>query len=168
MRISGYFYHAWIAVAWLGIGCASPPSAKPALAHSGATEQPSQAPIWPKLEQSMRWPQVEHATTGGHSGQLYTAGVRVNPSSIASYQNLVAGTVLPAGTTLVQSHQDARGKAGPIYVMEKTETGWSFSELDATGHIQRTGPLVDCARCHAEAVADSVFGPSRPSTPQNH
>jgi hypothetical protein len=160
MRIARYLYHAWIAVAWLSTSC-SPREQPPKQAPSApATDQ--QLPRWPKLEQVQGWSTTEYPIlSGGHSGQPYTAIVRVNPAALQQYQNLVAGSVLPNDTTVVQLHRDKSGRDGPIYAMNKLSTGWSFTELDAQGRVLREGDLVDCARCHAEGVADSLFGPDR-------
>lgn len=121
------------------------------------------------LKQLQSWPKLQYEiTSGGHSGQPYVAEVHIDSiATMQSYQQLSTGSELPVGTTIVQLHQDKQGSAGPIYVMEKLQTGWSFSELDPLGHLLREGALANCARCHAEGVADSLFGPLRvlPPTP---
>ncbi|HEX2878147.1 MAG TPA: hypothetical protein VHO25_01295 [Polyangiaceae bacterium] len=166
MRIAYFLYHAWFAVAWVGTSCT--PSEQAPARQPTAPAHDQQLPLWPHFEQAQAWPKLEYPiTSGGHSGQPYTAIVRVSPSALQQYQSLVAGSVLPGGTTVVQSHRDKTGRGGPIYVMEKLSTGWTFSELDEKGRFLRQGNLVDCARCHAEAVADSLFGPDR-STPKEN
>jgi hypothetical protein len=35
---------------------------------------------------------------------------------------------------------------------------WEFVVLDAAGRLEDRGKLALCARCHAEATADWVFG----------
>jgi hypothetical protein len=160
MRIAHYLYHAWFAVAWVGTSCAPSEQAPARQPTAPAHDQP--LPLWPQFEQAQAWPRLEYSiTSGGHSGQPYTAIVRVSPGALEHYQNLVAGSVLPSGTIVVQSHRDKTGRQGPTYVMAKVPKGWTFSELDGQGRILREGNLAACARCHAEAVADSVFGPDR-------
>jgi hypothetical protein len=164
MRLKHHFYHAWIAAAWLGVGCA--PNPQPQATPPSLPARAAPAAQWPKLAQVLTWPKLEHdVKSGGHSAEPYHTELHVDPTALPGYQRLVAGAELPVGSTLVQFHRAARGDAGPIYVMEKSSTGWSFSELDPAGHVLRAGNLVDCARCHAEGVSDSLFGPDR-SAPQ--
>jgi hypothetical protein len=164
MRIAHCFYHAWIVVAWLGIGCGGGASSSQPIAPQPASRaRVAAAPLWPKLDQVSNWPKLDREVkAGGHSGQPYRVELRVDPVAWTHYQGLVAGSELPPGSTLVQFHRDLTDRRGPSYVMEKTVLGkWTYYELDATGHIQRSGDLSQCARCHAEGVADFLFGPER-------
>jgi hypothetical protein len=54
----------------------------------------------------------------------------------------------------------ATSQPGPIHVMQRTKLGWDYLLLDSTGAILDDADKTRCARCHAEAVADWVFGPA--------
>jgi hypothetical protein len=102
--------------------------------------------------------------SGGHAGGPYSAELRVSPEARQAYLELAPGSELPPGSTVAEFHRDQQGNAGPIFVMQKsnaTPPTWSFTALDAQGRVLRSGALGDCARCHAEAVADQLFGIAR-------
>ena len=114
---------------------------------------------WPLLEQARAWPALGSFPSRGHVEQSYTVEIRVSPSAVSLYRNLVADSRLPAGSVLVAFHRVAE-KPGPIYVMEKRQGGWAFLELNRRGE-PRVG--TKCVGCHAEAAHDSVFGLPRTS-----
>ena len=58
----------------------------------------------------------------------------------------------------------ATGKPGPVHAMHKRRDGWEFLLLEPDGRVKERGQLAACARCHAEATSDSVFGPPRLET----
>lgn len=96
----------------------------------------------------------------GHPPGFFLATVRVNPESLAAYQNLTAGTEFAAGTVVAQFQEDPHnGAQGPVFVMSKTNADkWEFMVVDPDGWIHDRGEIPLCARCHAEAVADGLFG----------
>ena len=95
----------------------------------------------------------------GHGAARWTIEVRVSPDSRSLYAELLPGTIFPEGTLIAAFHHDpARGRAGPIYVMEKARSGWQRSVVDPDGARRADAELHLCGRCHAEAVADQVFG----------
>jgi hypothetical protein len=103
----------------------------------------------------------------GHFAGRWNAQVSVNDAARSSYASLVASTRFTEGSVLVKRHVAAATSAtpGPIFVMAKrapgffTEGGdWEYIALDAEGRLQDRGKLALCARCHAEANADKVFG----------
>jgi len=57
-----------------------------------------------------------------------------------------------------QLREAATGRRGPWFVMQKGEGGWQYVVVDAQGLVEDEGTLAGCARCHAEAVGDSLFG----------
>jgi hypothetical protein len=85
--------------------------------------------------------------------------------------NLTAQSSLPADTLVLQVQRDKRGDVRDVFMMEKNSgdpaspswisPGWSFMELTPRGRVKANGPWQGCARCHAEALADSLFGPAR-------
>jgi hypothetical protein len=84
--------------------------------------------------------------------------VHVSPECRASYIAVVTDSVLPEGCVLAELSQLGDGRG---YGMRKESGAWSFFELDAHGGILASGVLTLCSGCHAQATADSVFGPPR-------
>lgn len=70
------------------------------------------------------------------------------------------------GATLVERLFEAGGKAPVTYfVMVKREPGydpaggdWEYLVVAPDGHVEERGKLSLCARCHAEAPHDHLFG----------
>jgi hypothetical protein len=102
----------------------------------------------------------------GHFAGRWNAQVSVNDAARPSYANVVGSTRFAEGSLLVKRHVAATTSApGPTFAMAKrapgffTEGGdWEYIALDADGRLQERGKLASCARCHAEANADNVFG----------
>jgi hypothetical protein len=96
----------------------------------------------------------------GHPPGNHLARIYVSPEARETYQNLQPGTTLPVGVVVAELQQDAAtGRPGLGYVMTKQEGGrWEFMLVEADGEILEQGQVPPCARCHAEAVADSLFG----------
>jgi len=117
------------------------------------------------MQSALTWPHLQSDVhNGGHAGGPYRARVHVNPQAFEAYASLAAGSELPVGSILVQFHLDASDRRGPAFVMQKQASlHWSFSVLDSGGRVIRDGELRDCARCHAEGVADFLFGPPHSS-----
>ena len=82
--------------------------------------------------------------------------VRANEAARVSYATLVADTVFPDGSVLVELAHEATG--GPGYAMRKQGGRWSYVALNAQGGVVANGALALCAGCHAQAPADQVFG----------
>jgi hypothetical protein len=98
----------------------------------------------------------------GHAPQPYSASVRVNPEAREQYRNLVADSLLPAATVIAELVLDSEARIQQILAMEKQASGdWEFLMLTADGRARARGALSSCTRCHAEAPADSLFGPPR-------
>jgi hypothetical protein len=84
----------------------------------------------------------------------------------AAYPGLGPARRLGVGAVLAQRLY-APGAAAPdvVFVMERRvmtdETngaGWEYLMLDSQGFITERGALESCARCHAEAPHDGLFG----------
>jgi hypothetical protein len=102
----------------------------------------------------------------GHFAGRWTAEVSTNEAALQAYANLAASTRFAVGTLLVKRHASTKD-AGPatIFAMVKRDAGffpqggdWEYVVLDAAGRLEERGKLAPCARCHAEANADWVFG----------
>ena len=103
----------------------------------------------------------------GHRGEGALAVVRVSPEARSSYEHLTQDSELPDGTVVALFHREsAEGPAGAVYVMQKTGKIWQFLRLAPDGSL--LGPASSpqnsakmCAACHAEGVADALFGVPR-------
>lgn len=163
MYSSDTCYHGCLLAAGLLIACAS--SAPPAAAEKPPTVAEPAKPAWPQFASLQQLPVAVQGTveSGGHAGEPYALQVRVSEAAQQAYLSLSQGSELPAGSIVVQTHRDTSGHNGPTFVMLKDQPppeSWSYVVLDAEGHLLRQGALPDCARCHAEAVADRLFGPA--------
>jgi hypothetical protein len=113
--------------------------------------------MWDVYPAVQRWPAASPPfTSRGHQPEQ-SVEVRVNDAARASYAGLVADTVFPDGSLLVEL---SRG-TGHGYAMRKANGAWSYFELDAKGGVLASGALTLCAGCHAQAPADHAFGPPR-------
>jgi hypothetical protein len=78
-------------------------------------------------------------------------------------------SVAPPGATLVDRLFPAGGTQPSTYlVMIKQPPGydsvggdWEYLVVTPDGHVEERGPLPLCARCHAEAPHDHLFGGGR-------
>jgi hypothetical protein len=102
----------------------------------------------------------------GHFAGRWQAEVLANESAAGTYAKLSRSSHFSPGAVLVKKHSEKDSRApGPIFVMAKHEPGffapggdWEYLVADSDGWIEDRGPLPACARCHAEAVTDWVFG----------
>jgi hypothetical protein len=92
--------------------------------------------------------------------------VRVNGVLWPLYPKLSPDSVVPEGSIALEFHHDLAGNAQPIYAMEKRAAGfdpgggdWEYLVINPEGVVETRGILPFCARCHAEAPHDHLFGP---------
>jgi hypothetical protein len=90
-------------------------------------------------------------------------------SSAATYPKVGREERLPVGATLIERLYQ-HGSATPIafFAMVKRPPGfdppggdWEYVVLSASGQTEQRGALPLCARCHAEAPHDHLFGRGR-------
>lgn len=131
--------------------------------------EPRKAPevkqVWPRFEASQHYSfsTDEWFVSQGHYAGTSLGRVRVSPDALVAYRNHTRGAELPVGTTLVMLHKSrSSGKLGRVHAMQKHAQGWNYYLLEKDGGVIEEGQLPRCARCHAEAVSDSVFGPPEP------
>ena len=102
----------------------------------------------------------------GHFAGRWTAEVSTNETASQAYANLAASTKFVVGSLLVKRHASTKA-AAPVttFAMVKRDAGffpeggdWEYVVLDAEGRLEERGKLAPCARCHAEATGDWVFG----------
>lgn len=103
-----------------------------------------------------------------HGDDSYEGEVLVNEPA-AAYPALGPATVLPEGALVVEAQRktDAAGASAVAgyLLMRKREPGydpaggdWEYGVADETALVRRHGVLPFCARCHAEAPHDHLFG----------
>jgi len=146
------------------------PAQGPLAGASDAWKKPSEvtrappppAPTWDTYAAVQAWPPMNEApfVSRGHRPEQ-RVDVRVSPESRATYSALVADSVFADGSVLAELSHGGDGRG---YGMRKVGGSWSFFELDANGGVTAAGPLALCAGCHAQALADSVFGLPRELT----
>ncbi|APR87436.1 hypothetical protein A7982_12785 [Minicystis rosea] len=112
-------------------------------------------------------PVVKRAAASGHlTGELEAD---VLAGSAGTYPVLGPESRVPPGATLVERLFEPGG-ASPVayFVMVKRPPGfdpggndWEYLVVTPGGSIEQRGPLPLCARCHAEAPHDRLFGAAR-------
>lgn len=132
----------------------------------GSARAPSPPPVlWDRFEEAQSWPaaMAEWAPSAGHGLGDWSVQVRAEPPVAALYSNLGGGSAFAPGSVLVAFHRTASGEPGPIFAMTRRLVGgWSFLAIDPSGRLDPNADLELCARCHAEAPFDGLFG-VRPS-----
>lgn len=89
--------------------------------------------------------------------------VRVDPDSQEAYSHWVRDSRLKPGAVVVALLRDPKTRAQLVaYAMEKHSDGtWDFLVLSSKGRVESSADG-SCAGCHADALADFIFGPSSP------
>jgi hypothetical protein len=138
--------------------CASdvpPQTPTAAAAHEEAPRE-----RWSRLDEVKNYDAVNDKpfSTRGHLVKPSYAVVRVSPEAREQYLGLVTDSLLPDGAVIAMFHQSRDGASGgPVYVMEKKASAWTFVALDAEGAVTSENLSV-CALCHKGGVADQLFG----------
>jgi hypothetical protein len=141
------------------IACSAPATeVRPPAASAPTVTKTAQ---WERFVEISTWPTVTEASfpSQGHHPDLPSARIRTSPEARETYVALVQDSVLPEGSVVAQFHASPDGSTrGGVYVMQKTGGRWRYLLLDALGRVQTEGNAGRCARCHADAVADQLFG----------
>jgi hypothetical protein len=103
----------------------------------------------------------------GHNPPSWAGLVHVSPGLESAYQTLgSAREPWPEGAIVAERHNAADGSPGPTYAMRKLGAGlhpdagdWAYAVLSSDGTPQNVGDLSFCARCHADAPHNFLFGP---------
>lgn len=135
---------------------------------AGPVDPPSEAgaPVDPGFDLATVKPAGKPFLSRGHFAGRWTAEVAANALAAPLYAELAPSTKFTVGSVLVKKHALASSSApGPTFALVKREAGffpeggdWEYVALDAEGRVEDRGRLALCARCHAEASADWVFG----------
>jgi hypothetical protein len=166
-----------LALVVLAISCGRPAEPANYPGASRAVSRPEPIPVpsahpppprrWNRYEEVLSWPPAPEKPfpSLGHFSARYSAVVHVDASARDGYLNLVAGSLLPVGATVAELHTDPRtGQPGPLLAMHKIAANrWEYLVVDALGRIEERGELPLCQRCHADGVADHLFGLPRPA-----
>jgi hypothetical protein len=133
------------------------------------TATPAAPPEPWDLEGALRLlhPVALHARSEHLSGDLQ--GEVLSGPAAAPYPVLGPSSVLAPGATLIERLTPPQTSTTVSYfVMIKRTSGydpaggdWEYLVLGASGRVEERGKLPLCARCHAEAPHDHVFGGSR-------
>jgi hypothetical protein len=138
------------------------PAVPDASSGPARSEPPKTAQLWTRLAEVRGWGPVNDKpfVSEGHPPGHYLANVHVSPEAREAYLGLMPGGELPVGTVLAElQHDPRRDQPGPIFAMLKMAPGrWEFLAAEPDGRIRERGQLALCVRCHAEAVADHLFG----------
>jgi hypothetical protein len=102
----------------------------------------------------------------GHFAGRWIAEVLVTPTASDTYAGLTRSSHFATGAVLAKKHTEKDSHApGPIFVMIKHDPGyfpeggdWEYLVTDPEGWIEDRGAIASCARCHAEATSNWVFG----------
>lgn len=138
----------------------------PAPSDVGAAEPPP--PPWNLTAELRRLRPASPRTPSEHlTGQL--DGDVLADEGAAAYPALGPRRSVDPGATLVERLYP-RGAPGVIayFAMVKRPAGydpsgddWEYLVVDSTGQIEQRGRLPLCARCHADAPHDHLFGTGR-------
>lgn len=107
--------------------------------------------------------------SSGHNPSLWNSRVKMNTTASEPYLIRNPSGSMPTGSVLVEHHEGNEGESAPTYAMVKREPGfdgaygdWEYLIMSSNGQIQARGSSREmslCARCHADAPGDHVFGP---------
>jgi hypothetical protein len=145
----------------------APPRPSPPPADTAAATEPPPPP-WDLASELRRLHRASPRTASEHfTGQL--DGEILADDGAAAYPALGPLRRLEPGATLVQRLL-ARGSPEPTvyFAMVKRPAGydapggdWEYLVVDSAGRIEQRGRLPLCARCHADAPHDHLFGSGR-------
>lgn len=147
-----------------------PPSPTAAASSAAGVPRPPTPPAAP-WELARELPLLRLAAkraASEHLGGAVEGEVLANEAARA-YPALGPRRTLGPGATLLERHF-APGTAGVVtyFAMVKRPPGydpqggdWEYLVVASDGRIEDRGPLPLCARCHADAPNDHLFGPGR-------
>lgn len=100
-----------------------------------------------------------------HLDGVYDRTVLVNAAA-GAYENLTRGSAALPGALVVQRHHPRGAESVVVYfAMERLAKGsrpaardWRFLVVDETLRVAASDNLQPCARCHADAPFDGLFG----------
>jgi hypothetical protein len=164
-----------LACATLLLACASNLDWRPGVSDQspGAPRSPQAAAsatpdAWPAAQALDKLAVIDERElpSSGHNPPYWSGKVRVNETLAETYRVLGPTSTIAEGSVAIEQHHDASGGGEALYGMQKRAAGfdpqggdWEYLVLDPSGQIRTRGALPFCARCHAEAPTDHLFGP---------
>jgi hypothetical protein len=161
----------WFLLLVAGCGAAAEPS--PAAPTGAASADPPQQPRrtrWARFDEVSSWPAANPTPipSKGHGSGQYQITVRVQPDALGDYVAHGSRATMPLGTVVAAFHRDARrGQSGPVYVMTRAASGWTYTAYEPSGFAAEHGVLALCERCHLEAPSGGLFGLPRETPPRD-
>ena len=147
------------------LGCVGESAAPPVV----MAPPPVRNEHWADAVAARSWPLARDAfVSRGHGVRTFLAEVRVAPPNLEAYRRLAPGQLMPVGAVVAAFHRSREtGAPSSIYVMTKrAPDDWQFLVSEPDGTRDENWNLELCARCHAEAAADHLFGlPMSPDPP---
>lgn len=141
-----------------------------------SNESDGASPPTPKVhsDKPTRWEHIDALGTfrkaaararSQHLHGEHDAEVLVNEAA-AAYPTLGPSRQLPSGSVLVEAlYAPNQQDVAMYFVMVKPSSAagsvWEYAVVTNAGMVERRGALTLCARCHAEAPYDHVFGRPR-------
>jgi hypothetical protein len=136
--------------------------AAPRAAAKTAADKPTR---WEHMDSLSSFRKAGPRARSQHLGGEHDADVLANEVA-AAYPTLGPLRRLPAGSVLVEAlyaanQTDVATYFAMIKPSSAASSAWEYAVVSNTGMVERRGALTLCARCHAEAPHDQVFGRSR-------
>lgn len=134
----------------------------PAKAMPTAADKPTR---WEHMDALGTFRKAAARARSQHLQGEHDAEVLVNEAA-AAYPTLGPLRQLPSGSVLVEAlYAPNQQDVSMYFVMVKPQSAsssvWEYAVVTNAGMVERRGALTLCARCHAEAPHDSVFGRPR-------
>lgn len=104
--------------------------------------------------------EVARVDASGHPGRRGPARILASPA-LGSYPSLGPGRALEAGTVVVEAYPASADAPAVYYGMQRRNDGWAYAVTDERG-TPRPENLAQCARCHADAPNQGLFGTPQP------
>ena len=104
--------------------------------------------------------EVAQVDATGHPGRRGPARTLASPT-LGSYRSLGPGLALATGTVVVEAYPASASVPAVYYGMQRRDDGWAYAVTDERG-TPRPENLAQCARCHADAPNQGLFGGPKP------
>ncbi len=123
---------------------------------------------WARADEMPKLSLLSGRSPSEHLDGVFDRTVMVD-AAVSGYRTLTATTTMVAGALIVQRHHP-RGAERVIayFIMEKLEKGarphardWRFLVVDEKLRVAADQQLSLCARCHADAPFNGLFGVGR-------
>lgn len=126
---------------------------------------PEKPTRWEHMDELSSFRKAAPRARSQHLQGEHDAEVLTNEAA-AAYPTLGPSRQLPAGSVIVEALYAPNQTDVAMYfamVKQSSASGsaWNYAVISKTGLVEKRGALALCARCHAEAPQDQVFGRPR-------